>query len=177
MPQFIWFNQPTNHSGTVNFLFLDPDGEIGQFTMYMADGGGPYILGGPELFDFRDDATVAALILISLMPAGIRIFPPKSEKAIRASLKKPSTKIREGSSPFDEDDWQFRVFSPSHTPQECREFLLKKTQPKSAVVFIDKDNQGDLLLALELARIYYRLPHEERKRLKLGPDWRHHLDT
>jgi hypothetical protein len=58
MPQFVWFDQPTNHSGTVNFLFLAPDGQVGHFTLDAPDGGGPYLLGGPALRDFRGEFTV-----------------------------------------------------------------------------------------------------------------------
>lgn len=68
MAQIIWFNQPSNHSGTVNFLFLDPDGDIDNFRLYMADGGGPYLLGGPGLFDDQHGCTDAALTQISLLP-------------------------------------------------------------------------------------------------------------
>ena len=109
MPKLVWFNQPTNHSGTVNFLYLDPDGEVGQFTLYVADGGGPYILGGPALAHDYGKFTDAALTLISLLPAGFHFFPPSSEGHIRQAVQENRKTVTDSSARIDENDWGLRV--------------------------------------------------------------------
>jgi prepilin-type processing-associated H-X9-DG protein len=176
MPRLVWFNRPTNHSGTVNFLFLDPDGQVGQFTMYVADGGGPYILGGPALRDFRGDWTAAAQTLISLLPAGIHIFPPTSAKSLRQTIAQRRAEISDESSYLDEEVGQLRVWSPSYSTTECCDLLLQQAQPTSPIVFVDAEQGGDVLLAVELAKLYYGLSKDQRKKRKLGPDWDHHWE-
>lgn len=176
MAQIVWFNQPTNHSGTVNFLYLDPDGAVGRFTLYVADGGGPYILGGPALSHDSEKFTDAALTLISLLPAEVHCFPPSSAATIRQAVKKNRAEIRDGSPLIDEDDWALRVYSQAYSTTQCCDLLLNDTTPTSAVVFVDHDEKGDTLLAAELARIYYDLPKARREELNLKPDWRHHWE-
>jgi prepilin-type processing-associated H-X9-DG protein len=178
MPKLVWFNQPTNHSGTVNFLFLDPDGEVGRFTMYVADGGGPYILGGPALSDnWSGDFTDAARTLLSLLPAEIHIFPQSSGKRIRQAITKHRAEISDESSRLHEEEWGLLACSKAYTTTQCCDMLLQNAKPTSAIVFVDKEQDGDVLLAVELAKVYYGLPQRQRKKLKLGPDWEHHWDV
>jgi hypothetical protein len=176
MPQLIWFNQPTNHSGAVNFLFLDPDGQIGHFTLDAPDGGGPYILGGPALRDDGGFFTEAAQTLISLLPAGIHIFPPTSKSRFLQAITKHRAKISDKSFQIHESEWFLQVCSQDYTTTECCDMLLQNAQPASAIAFVDEEQDGVMQLAVELALIYYRLPKEQRKKLKLGPDWRHSWD-
>lgn len=175
MPKLVWYNQPTNHSGTVNFLYLNPDGEVGQFTLYVADGGGPYILGGPALADEPGELTDAALTLISLLPAGFHFFPPSSEGRLRDVVQKSRKEITNSSSRLGKD-WSLRVYSKTYSTTQCCDLLLNHATPDTAVVFVDSNEQGDVLLAAELARLYYGLSKEQRQELKLGPDWNHHWE-
>ncbi len=177
MPTLVWFNQPTNHSGTVHFLYLDPDAQVGRFTLYVADGGGPYILGGPALADARGELSEAALTLISLLPAAIHIFPPSSERAIRRTITQHRATINDESPELDPDDWGLQVYSKAYTTTQCCELLLHATQPESAIVFLDRGADGDTQLAVALAQIYYGLSKARREELKLGPDWNHHWES
>jgi len=176
MAQIVWFNQPTNHSGTVNFLFLNPDGEVGNFTLYVADGGGPYILGGPALSQDGEEFTDAGLTLISLLPAGFHFFPPSAAERIRQTVVENRAEITDDSPLVDEDDWATRVYSKAYRTTQCCELLLQGTTPASAIVFVGYDEHGDALLAAELARIYYGLSKVRREELDLKPDWRHHWE-
>jgi hypothetical protein len=176
MPQLIWFNPPTNHSGTVNFLFLNPDNEVGSFTLDAADGGGPYILGGPALYDYRGEITDAARTLISQMPRGIYFFPEGIEERVRQVIRKHENDISDGSSQICEEEWELQVYSHAYSTTQCCEALLRGTQPKAAIVCIDRGEDGEVLLAMELAKIYYGLSKAERTKLKLGPDWKHHWE-
>ncbi|MFN8494707.1 MAG: hypothetical protein U0350_44305 [Caldilineaceae bacterium] len=176
MPQIIWFNQPTNHSGTVNFLFLDPDGAVGNFTLYVADGGGPYILGGPALSHDGEHFTEAALTLISLLPAGFHFFPPSSAETIRQAVGENRPKIRDNSPLVNRNDWSIRVYSKAYTTTQACDLLLNAGTPTAAIVFVDYDENGNALLAAELARTYYGLSKERRQELNLKPDWRHHWE-
>lgn len=176
MAKLVWFNQPTNHSGTVNFLYLDPDGEVGHFSLYVADGGGPYILGGPALAHNYGTFTKAALTLISLLPAGFHFFPPASEEHFREAAQERRDELTDKSAFLDEDDWGLAVYSKTYTTTQCCDLLLKGGTPEAAIVFVDREEEGDMLLGAELARLYYGLSKERRTELKLGPDWRHHWE-
>jgi hypothetical protein len=176
MPKLVWFNQPTNHSGTVNFLYLDPDGAVGHFTLYVADGGGPYILGGPALAHDYGEFTDAALTLVSLLPAGFHFFPPSSKERIQEVAQEKRDEITDDSSLLDEDDWSLSVYSKTYSTTQCCDLLLKGATPDAAIVCVDSDEDGEVLLASELARLYYGLAKERRAELKLGPDWRHHWE-
>ena len=168
-------NQPIT-SGTVNFLYLDPNGDVGSFTLYAADGGGPYILGGPALSINYGEFTEAAVTLMSLLPAGFYFFPPVSEERIREVVQEKHEEITDDSACLDDEYWNLFVNSSGYSTTECCDLLLKGATPEAAIVFVDRDEEGDVLLAAELARLYYGLSKERRTELKLGPDWRHHWE-
>jgi hypothetical protein len=73
------------------------------------------------------------------------------------------------------EEWTLKVYSKAYTTTQCCDMLLQSTQPKSAIVFLDRGEGGALQLALALAQIYYGLPKTRREELKLGPDWAHHF--
>jgi hypothetical protein len=56
------------------------------------------------------------------------------------------------------------------------ELLTSGQQPEAAVVFVDEENEGELALAQELARIYFQLPKATREEHGLKHDWRAHWD-
>lgn len=73
-------------------------------------------------------------------------------------------------------------YSNKYSITSCCDLLLSDTAPKSAIVFIHRYQKGkagrharDVLLATELARIYYTLSKQQREELGLYADWIHVL--
>ena len=171
MAKLVWFNQPTNHSGWTNFFYLTPDGEVGKFRMYMADGGA-YILGGPVLSDGYD-FTDATQTLISLLPAGFHFFPDSSAEEIRQAISENRDDISDEDRVIYSNEPYVCATSASYSTTQCRDMLLNHTTPESAIVFVDVDQEGETLLLAELTRLYYGLPKEKREKLGLESDWDH----
>jgi hypothetical protein len=161
MGTLIWLNSPTNHSGTVNFLYLSPDGEVGTLGMYMSDGGGIYLLGGPCLTDgWR--ATNSMMKLISLLPAGFHFFPPSAEEKARRKIGAIQNEISDSSPMVDPKDSSLCVYSPNSRTTECCRMLLEGVLPDSPIAIVHRYAEGELELAIQLARIYYELPKSKR---------------
>ncbi|MEZ4713061.1 MAG: hypothetical protein R3A44_38080 [Caldilineaceae bacterium] len=179
MTKIIWLNQPTNHSGAVNFLFLTPDQEIGHLTIYMADPIGPYILGGPALGHYFGGLSEAALTLLSFLPAGFHFFPAK-ETDIRKTVNEAWDQTTDGSSGTLQEklaDWDIHVYAKHYDVVQCCEMLRNNSTPDAPIVFVDWQADGNLLLGVELARIYYNMSKEQREELGLKQDWRHYLEA
>jgi len=179
MTKIIWFNQPTNHSGSANFLFLTPDNEIDHLSIYMADPVGPYILGGPALAHDYGYLTEAAITLISLLPAGFHFFPDK-----KADILETVTQAWEESGGDSNRnpkeylyDWGLLACAKDYDAIQCCEMLRNDRTPDIPMVFVQWDEHGDLLLGAELARIYYNMSKEQREELGLKQDWRHALEA
>ena len=170
MAKLIWFNQPTNHSGWNYFFYFTPDGEVGEFRMYMA-ARGAYILGGPVLFR-EYGLTDAAQTLISLLPAGFHFFSQFSAQEIRQAILEERDNISDKTRFIETKDCYISVYSKGRSTSECCDMLINHTTPESAIVFVE-DDDGEVLLAAELARIYYGLSKELREELELKSDWDH----
>ncbi|MGB0386514.1 MAG: hypothetical protein ACPGWR_17030 [Ardenticatenaceae bacterium] len=174
MAKLIWFNQPTNHSGWINFFYLAPDGDVGKFDIYMADSGGCYLLGGPLLtydgFEWMD----SAMTLMSFLPAGFHFFPKSSTKIIREVVEENRDHISDDDCAIESEEWyDIHVYSNAYSTTQSCDMLLNGTTPESPVVFMSRYEDGHVLLAAELARIYYGLSKEQREELGLKADWRH----
>jgi hypothetical protein len=95
MPKLMWFNQPTNHSGTVNFLYLTPDGDVGQFGIYCSDGFGYYLMGGPSLFKDWGQPTEAGLRLLEFLGPVFHFFPrSREQRRGTVSPSRPRIEVR-----------------------------------------------------------------------------------
>ena len=172
MAKLVWFNQPTNHSGWNYFFYLTPDGEVGEFRMYMADRSA-YILGGPAL-SHGYGLTDAAKTLISLLPAGFHFFSRYSAQKIRQAILEDRDNISDNSRTIDTKECYISVYSKAHRTTECCDMLINHATPESAIVFVDDDDDdGEVLLVAELAHIYYGLSKELREELGLKSDWDH----
>lgn len=172
MAKLIWFNQPTNHSGWANFLYLTPDGDVEKFRIEMADPGS-YILGGPVLSDGYH-LTDAAQKLIWLLPAGIHFFPESSASDIRQEVVEKRDVVSDDSHSLDSESWShIHIYSKAYSTTQCCDMLLNNSTPSAPIVFIDRENEGDVLLVPALARVYYGLPKELRDELRLEADWDH----
>ncbi|MGB0386515.1 MAG: hypothetical protein ACPGWR_17035 [Ardenticatenaceae bacterium] len=147
MAKLIWFNQPTNHSGWINFFYLMPNGDVGKFDIYMADSGGCYLLGGPVLthdgFEWMD----SAMTLMSFLPAGFHFFPSSTADEIRQFVEKNRAIISDNSHTLDPDEsyYELNVYSNAYTTTQCCDMLLNNTTPESAVVFINRYESGHVL--------------------------------
>jgi len=178
MAKLIWFNQPANHSGWDNIFYLTPDGEVESFGIYRADSGGCYLLGGPLLTYHGFSLLDAAYTLISFLDAGFHFFPESRADAIRQHIVENRKSISDDSPSLDPEEWWygFNVYSNAYSTTQCCDMLLSNTTPSSAIIFIDREEDGHVLLATKLAHIYYKLPKEQREELGLKADWRPRFD-
>jgi len=170
MPKIIWFNQPTNHSGYLNLIYLTADRDVGMDRMYTDLANGCFIMGGPALIEEYDEATDAAYTLMSFLGKGFHFFPQYSEEKIRQEVEKNKEEVSDTLRAYEIfNDVNF--FSKDYSNTECVNILLSGTTPESPIVFIDMSEDGDAILCRELARIYYGLPKEKREELELKHDW------
>jgi len=175
MPKIVWFNQPTNHSGYLNLLYLTPDGDIGKERAYTDLITGYFIMGGPAIIEEYGEITEAGKTLISFLDKGFHFYPQSSEEKIRQEIEDKKDEIpdnlRNMYQLFDGRD----VLSKDYSISECLKMLLIGEEPESAIVFVDMSydvsEQGADILCHELARIYYALPKEKREELGLKQDW------
>jgi len=173
MPKLIWFNQPTNHSATANFLYLTPDGDVGNFSIYSDYcGSSVFIMGGPVLFDDRQP-TDAALTLLPYLSAGFHFYPESSGGKIRQDAKENEEKVSDRNFVIDAN-WTIYAYSRDYTPTQCRDMLLSGSSPQSPIALVDIEENGEDILACELARIYFGLPKQKRDELGLKHDWERH---
>jgi hypothetical protein len=169
MPKIIWFNQPTNHSGYLNLIYLTADRDVGMDRMYTDLANGCFIMGGPTLIE-DGEATDAAHTLISFLGKGFHFFPQYSEKKIRQEVEENKEEVSDTYRTYAIFD-DVNVFSKDYSNTECVNMLLSGTTPESPIVFIDMSEDGDAILCRELARIYYGLSKEKREELGLKHDW------
>jgi hypothetical protein len=174
MPKIIWFNQPTNHSGYLNLLYLTPEGDVGREKAYTDVMTGYFIMGGPAIIEEYDDVTEAGKILLSFLDRGFHFYPPSSEEEIRKEVEEKKDEIpadlRRMYELFDE----LVVFSKDYSNAECLRMLVNGEEPASPIVFVDMADGGEEgldILCQELARVYYHLPKEKREELGLKRDW------
>lgn len=170
-----YLHQSKYHSNWAIFFYIGPDLDVGTLHVEMRDGGGCYLLGGPVLTKDEFGLTDAARSLISFLPAGFHFFPKASQEIICEVVRENRHQISDSSTILD-SDWgheYISAISNRYSISQCCDLLLSDMAPESAVVFIHRYQKGDVLLATELARIYYGLSKEQRERLGLCADWVH----
>ena len=170
MPKIIWFNQPTNHSGYLNLIYLTADRDVGVERTYTDLINGFFIMGGPTLIEEYDEATDAAYTLMSFLSKGFHFFPQSSEEKIRQEVEEKKEEVSDTYRSYAVFDY-VTFFSKDYSNTECVNMLLSGTTPESPIVFIDMSEDGDAILCRELARTYYDLPKEKREELGLKHDW------
>lgn len=169
MPKIIWFNQPTNHSGYLNLIYLTADKDVDMDRMYTDLANGFFIMGGPTLIE-DIEATDAAYTLMSFLGKGFHFFPQSSEGKIRQEVEKNKEEVSDSYRAYG-IFYDVNFFSKDYRNTECVNLLLSDTTPESPIVFVDTSEDGEDILCRELARIYYGLSKENREELGLKHDW------
>ena len=182
MAKIIWYNQPTNHSATTNFLFLTPENEVGTLSIYMSNSTGPYILGGPALTDYDGNLTKAAKTLISCLPADFHFFSDNTDflGAVDEAWRKAAQEGGDVSSERLEDYLSYegiRVYSKNYDTRQCCEMLRNNSTPETPITFVNWYRGGSLPLGTELAHVYYNMSTEKREELNLRMDWHHSVEA
>ena len=170
MPRIIWFTQLSNHSGYLNLLYLTPEGDVGRERTYTDLLTGYYIMGGPALTDEYDEITEAGEVLLSLLEKGFHFYPDTSEGRIRKQVQEKKDKVSENLESASQEFEDLWVCSKDLSDSDCLRILLEGQEPASPVALIHTED-GLSRFCEELARLYYHIPGDERKRLDLERDW------